>query len=101
MTLAVYIYIILLGRDPRTRARWRFFGRARCDGRALGLLLMARAATMRAENRRRWSGRGGGGAALAAVAGRITITLRTHARGRSPLLAHVRQLRTSEAERDR
>ena len=53
---------------PRTRARWRFFGRARCDGRALGLLLMARAATMRAENRRRWSGRGGGGAALAAVA---------------------------------
>ena len=29
---------------------------------------MARAATMRAENRRRWSGRGGGGAALAAVA---------------------------------
>ena len=53
---------------PRTRARWRFFGRARCDGRAQGLLLMARAGTMRAENRRQWSGRGGGGAALVAVA---------------------------------
>ena len=53
---------------PRTRARWRFFGRARCDGRAQGLLLVARAGTMRAENRRQWSGRGGGGAALVAVA---------------------------------
>ena len=53
---------------PRPRARWRFFGRARCDGRALGLLLMTRAGTMRAENRRRCSGRGGGGATLALVA---------------------------------
>ena len=43
-------------------------GRARCDGRPQGLLLLTRVCTMRAENRRRWSGRGGGGVALAAVA---------------------------------
>ena len=38
------------GRPIRGRARGGdFFGRARCDGRALGLLLMARVGTMRAE----------------------------------------------------
>ena len=34
------------GPSIRGRARWRFFGRARCDGRALGLLLMARAGSL-------------------------------------------------------
>ena len=53
---------------PRPRGARRYFGRARCDGRAQGLLLVARAGTMRAENWRRWSTRGGGGAALAVVA---------------------------------
>jgi hypothetical protein len=42
---------------------------ARCDGRAQGrVLLMTRGGIMRAENRPRWSERGGGGAALAVVA---------------------------------
>ena len=55
-------------RIGRARGGAISFGRARCDGRAQGLLLMARVGSMRAENRRRWRGRGGSGAALVAVA---------------------------------